>query len=84
MRKQEADAAEDWLRATYEADRVAGLDMDFGVRGCRTSPLYVPAYVFRSRHFGTKLRTFVSGGASAQHGHRTRLWALLVPSGTYS
>ena len=67
MRKQEADAAEDYLRATYEADRVAVLDMDFAVRQFRASPLYVPAYIFRSRHFGTKLRTFVSGAAAAQH-----------------
>jgi hypothetical protein len=63
MRKQEADAAEDLLRASYDADRVAGLDMDFGVQAFRTSPLYVPAHIFRSQHFGTKLRTFVSGAA---------------------
>ena len=37
--------------------------MDLGVSfaNIRASPVYVPVFVFRSTHFGNKLRTFVSG-----------------------
>ncbi len=61
MRCQEGNAAEDLLRSSFDCDRVAGVDMDFSITAMRSSPLYVPAYIFRSQHFGTKMRTFVSG-----------------------
>ena len=61
MRSQEGEAAEDLLRSNFDCDRVAAVDMDFSITSMRSSPLYVPAYIFRSQHFGTKMRTFVSG-----------------------
>lgn len=64
MRKEEVSAAEDFLKSGYDADRVAGVDLDFSLDAFASSPLYVPAHVFRSQHFGAKMRTFVSG---AQH-----------------
>ncbi|KAK9906709.1 hypothetical protein WJX75_006533 [Coccomyxa subellipsoidea] len=66
MRSQEGDAAEDLLRSSFDCDRVAAVDMDFSIVSMRSSPLYVPAYIFRSQHFGTKMRTFVSGVNSEQ------------------
>ncbi len=61
MRRQETDAATDFIRRAFDADRVAALDMDVSITAMRSSPLYVPAFIFRSQHFGTKMRTFVSG-----------------------
>ncbi|CAL8462316.1 g1849 [Coccomyxa elongata] len=61
MRQQETEAAEGLVRTAFNADRVGSVNMDFTVVSMRSSPVYVPAYIFRSQHFGTKMRTFVSG-----------------------
>lgn len=37
------------------------MDMDISFYSIGAAPVYVPAFVFRSTHFGNKLRTFVSG-----------------------
>lgn len=67
MRQQETEAAEGLLRTAFNADRVGSVNMDFTVASMRSSPVYVPAYIFRSQHFGTKMRTFVSGNAPIWH-----------------
>jgi hypothetical protein len=49
------------LRSQYQADRVAGLQMSIIPSSFHASPIYVPAFIFRSYHFGAKMHTFVSG-----------------------
>lgn len=63
IREEEASAASDLLRSQYRADRVAGLQMSVNPSSFSASPFYVPAFVFRSFHFGAKMHTFVSGTA---------------------
>ncbi len=65
MRQQETEAAEGVVRSMFNADRVGSMDLDVAILSMRSSPVYVPAYIFRSQHFGTKMRTFVSGDAQA-------------------
>jgi hypothetical protein len=62
--QQERDAAHGFVRRTYECDQVGWVDMDVSFVSMQTSPLYVPAFVFRSEHLGTKMRTYVSGAAT--------------------
>ncbi|CAL5227592.1 g10591 [Coccomyxa viridis] len=61
IREEEQSAASDLLRSQYRADRVAGLQMSVNPSAFSASPFYVPAFVFRSFHFGAKMHTFVSG-----------------------
>ena len=63
IREEEQSAASDLLRSQYRADRVAGLQMTINPSSFSASPMYVPAFVFRSFHFGAKMHTFVSGTA---------------------
>ena len=63
IREEEQSAASDLLRSQYRADRVAGLQMSVSPSSFSASPMYVPAFVFRSFHFGAKMHTFVSGTA---------------------
>ncbi len=63
IREEEQSAASDLLRSQYQADRVAGLQMSVNPSAFSASPFYVPAFVFRSFHFGAKMHTFVSGTA---------------------
>lgn len=58
---EEESAASDMLRSQYQADRVAGLQMSISPSSFHASPIYVPAFIFRSYHFGAKMHTFVSG-----------------------
>lgn len=66
MRKEEVSSAEGFLKSAYDADRVARVDLDFSLDAIASSPLYVPAHVFRSQHFGAKMRTFVSGAPDSR------------------
>ena len=63
MEAEETRAAEALAQRATQADRVGRLGLSVRLAGVRAAPVYVPAYVFRSMHFGSKLRTFVSGGA---------------------
>jgi len=67
IREEEQSAASDLLRSQYQADRVSGLQMSINPSSFSASPFYVPAFIFRSYHFGAKMHTFVSG--TAQHLH---------------
>lgn len=58
---EEAERARSLVRSSFRCDRVGQLKMDVRLSDVRTAPVYVPAFVFRSTHFGAKLRTFVSG-----------------------
>ena len=73
MRKEEVGSAEGFLKSVYDADRVAGVDLDFSLGAFASSPLYVPAHVFRSRHFGAKMRTFVSGAPRSRVPHASQV-----------
>lgn len=66
MEAEETRAAEALAQRATQADRVGRLGLSVRLAGVRAAPVYVPAYVFRSMHFGSKLRTFVSGGAPRQ------------------
>ncbi|CAK0753060.1 hypothetical protein CVIRNUC_002192 [Coccomyxa viridis] len=61
IREEEHSAATDMLRSQYQADRVSGLDMSISPSSFSASPFFVPAFIFRSYHFGAKMHTFVSG-----------------------
>ena len=67
IREEEQSAASDLLRSQYRADRVSGLQMSVNPSSFVASPFYVPAFVFRSFHFGAKMHTFVSGTAHHLH-----------------
>ncbi len=64
MTRQEANRAREYLRSSYRCDRVGALDIGISFSDIRASPVYIPVFVFRSTHFGNKLRTFVSGWCS--------------------
>ena len=64
---EEESAASDMLRSQYQADRVAGLQISISPSSFHASPIYVPASVFRSYHFGAKMHTFVSGDTPHLH-----------------
>ena len=54
--------AEQWLQQAYKADATRGLNLSVDMQGFSTAPVYLPVYVYRSRHVGNeKVRTFVSG-----------------------
>lgn len=59
--RQEERRAREYLRSSYRCDRVGDLDMAVSFADIGASPVYIPVFVFRSTHFGNKLRTFVSG-----------------------
>ena len=61
IREEEESAAAKMLRRKYAADKVEDLEMFISHCIITATPFYVPAYVFRSHHYGRKLRTFVSG-----------------------
>lgn len=61
IKEEEHSAASDLLRSQYRADRVAGLEMSISPSSFFASPVYLPAFIFRSYHFGAKMHTFVSG-----------------------
>ena len=65
IREEEHSAATDMLRSQYQADRVSGLDMSISPSSFSASPFFVPAFIFRSHHFGAKMHTFVSGRGPA-------------------
>ena len=72
MEAEETRAAEALAQRATQADRVGRVGLSVRLAGVRSAPVYVPAYVFRSMHFGSKLRTFISGGAPC--------WALSLPA----
>lgn len=53
--------ARKWVMDQVECDDVRSLYLEHTVVESRTSPIYIPAYIFRSRHLGDKVHTFVSG-----------------------
>jgi len=61
MEAEETRAAEALAMRATRADRVGRLGLSVRAVRVDAAPVYVPAYVFRSTHFGAKLRTFVSG-----------------------
>ncbi len=61
MEAEETRAAEALAMRATRADRVGRLGLSVRAVRVEAAPVYVPAYVFRSTHFGAKLRTFVSG-----------------------
>ena len=61
IEEEESSRARRFIRSSFRCDHVGQLKIDVQLSGVRTSPVYVPAFVFRSSHFGSKLRTFVSG-----------------------
>ncbi len=63
MEAEETRAAEALARSATQADRIGSLGLTVRLVRVHAAPTYVPAYVFRSTHFGSKLRTFVSGVA---------------------
>lgn len=65
MEAEETRAAEALAQRATQADRVGRLGLSVRLAGVRAAPVYVPAYVFRSMHFGSKLRTFISGGRAS-------------------
>lgn len=64
MEAEETRVAEALVMKTARADRVGRLGLSVQLVSAHAAPVYVPAYIFRSHHLGSKLRTFVSG---AQH-----------------
>lgn len=58
---EETARAKAFVKSAYRCDRVGQLSLDVRLHDLRSSPVYVPVFVFRSTHFGSKLRTFVSG-----------------------
>jgi len=61
MRREEERRARGFLRQSFRCDRVADMEMRLDLSDVRAAPMYFPVFVFRSTHFGNKLRTFVSG-----------------------
>ena len=81
MRAEEEQRARQWVKSSFRCDRVGQVQLNLGLSGVRSAPVYVPAFVFRSTHLGNKLRTFVSGPSSpAELSHATfrgLIWAPL-------
>lgn len=51
-RKQEMVAAEKWIKESTGAQEVRRVQITTTAQSLRTSPVYVPVYIFRSLHFG--------------------------------
>lgn len=45
-------AARQWVKDNVECDDVRSLHLEHTVLKSRTSPVYIPAYIYRSRHLG--------------------------------
>ena len=54
-RKKELVAAEQWIKESTGAQEVRRLQITTAAHSLRTSPVYVPVFIFRSLHFGAPL-----------------------------
>ena len=63
VKGKEEEAATRMLCKQYDADEVEDLQMSISPISVSASPFYIPAHVLRTRHWGRKLHTFVSGTA---------------------
>lgn len=52
MRQQETAAVTAHVRRATACQRVSQIDMDIELEGLQTSPVYAPAYIFRTFHMG--------------------------------
>ena len=49
-------SAAQWIKENVECDDVRSLHLDHTVLESSTSPVYIPAYIFRSQNLGAHLR----------------------------
>ena len=67
IRAHQHNAAQDLLVKAYRCDETRGLDLDVRLQQFTAAPVYMPVYLYSSRHVGnTKVRTFVSGTDASQ------------------
>ena len=59
--RHEERRARNLVKSAYRCDRVDSLDINITLSNERASPLLFPVFIFSSRHFGQKLKIFVSG-----------------------
>lgn len=62
IKAHQYNTAQDLLVKAYRCDETRGLDLDMQLQQFTAAPVYMPMYLYSSRHVGnTKVRTFVSG-----------------------
>lgn len=62
IKSHQYNAAQDLLLKAYRCDETRGLDLDVQLQQFTAAPVYMPVYLYSSRHVAnTKVRTFVSG-----------------------
>ena len=55
-RRQELQSVSQWVKETTGAHDVRRVQLTIAPDQLRTSPVYVPVYIFRSHHFGVHAR----------------------------
>lgn len=62
IKAHQYNAAHDFLVKAYACDETRGMDLDVQLQQFTAAPVYMPVYLYSSRHVAnTKVRTFVSG-----------------------